>query len=70
MERFFLAVALTVVAGNPALAKGGTNMHEMAASRHEDDQSITYSIDFIRCGHGRFRDSHTHRCVGRADSWR
>jgi hypothetical protein len=70
MGRFFLAVAFTIIAGNPVLAKGGTNMHEMAASHHDDDRSITYSIGFTRCGHRRFRDSHTHRCRGPADTWR
>jgi hypothetical protein len=71
MGRFLLAVAcFTVIAtnpaSNPALAKGGTNMHEMASSRH-DDSSVTNAIGFTGCGRGRYRDCHTHRCVGPAD---
>jgi hypothetical protein len=65
MTRFLLAVAwFAVICGNPALAKGGTNMHEMASSRHDDDPSITGSIGFAGCGRWRYRDCHTHRCVG------
>jgi hypothetical protein len=68
MTRFPLAVAcFTVIAANPVLAKGGTNMHEMASSRHDDDPSVTDSIGFHSCGHGRYRHSHTDRRVRPAD---
>jgi hypothetical protein len=68
MGRFLLAVAcFMVIAVNPVLAKGGTNMHEMASSRHDDDPSTTGSIGFHSCGYGRYRHSHTDRCVRPAD---
>jgi hypothetical protein len=71
MKRFLFAVAwLAVMAGNPILAKGGTNMHEMASSRHDDDPGTTGAIGFGGCGRGRHRDYHTHRCVGPTGFWR
>jgi hypothetical protein len=71
MRRFLLAVTcFTVIAANPAsnpaMARG-TNMHEMASSRHDSDPSVTGSIGFMSCGHGRYRHSHTDRCVRPAD---
>lgn len=68
MKRFLVAVAcFAVVASNPVLAKGGTNMHEMASSRHDDE---TGSVGFAGCSRARHRDCHTHRCVSPTDYWR
>lgn len=54
------------MAYNPAMAKGGTNSHEMTSTR-QDDVPATSSISFTGCGRGRYRDAHTNKCVGPAD---
>jgi hypothetical protein len=51
VKRFLLAVAcLAVIASNTAMARGGTNMHEMASSRHDGDPSMNDS-GFVGSGH-------------------
>jgi hypothetical protein len=50
------------MANNPAIAKGGTNSHEMTSTR-QDDVPATSSISFTGCGRGRYRDAHTNKCV-------
>jgi hypothetical protein len=59
VKRFPLVIAwFAVIAFDRAMAKGGTNMHEMASSRHEDEKpNFMNSIGFIGCGRGRYRDS-------------
>lgn len=73
VKRFPLVIAwFAVIAFDPAMAKGGTNMHEMASSRHEDEKpNFMNSIGFIGCGRGRYRDSRKcpHRCPGPAEFW-
>jgi hypothetical protein len=67
VKHVLLAVAwFAVMASSSAIARGGTNSHEMA-STHEDDDAPVGSISFTGCGHGRYRDPHTNRCVGPAD---
>jgi hypothetical protein len=62
--RFLLAIVwLAVVANAPAVARGGTEAHELVSTRHDDDP-ITNSLG---CGRGRYRDPHTHACIGPAD---
>jgi hypothetical protein len=70
MRRFLLAVALFTVASNPAMAKGGTNMHEMASSRHDNKPNVTNSIYFTGCSCGRYRNYRTHKYIIPADFWR
>jgi hypothetical protein len=66
MKRFLVAVAwFTAVTSNPVLAHG-TNAHEFASERR-DDVSVTNMIGFPGCGYGRYRDSHTHKCISPAD---
>ena len=72
VERLLLAVVWVAVmagdtASNPAMAKGGTNAHEMASEHRDIEPGITDSIGFTGCGRGRYRDSRTHKCVGPAD---
>jgi hypothetical protein len=73
MRRFLLAVALFTVASNPAMAKGGTNMHEMASSHSvvragPPTLSLPPPREFLTgCGRGRYRDPHTQKCRGPAD---
>jgi hypothetical protein len=52
-----------------ALGKGGTNMHELANTRHgvPTYQSPFPSDGFVGCGRGRYRDPRTHKCRGPAD---
>jgi hypothetical protein len=48
----------------------GTNIHEMASSRASVVPAIEPSSlvqSFRGCGHGRYRDTHTHKCRGPAD---
>ena len=67
VKYFLLAVAwFAVLAANSAMAKGGTNSHEIASPRQDDDPT-TSSTSFTGCGRGRYRDARTHRCVGPAN---
>jgi len=64
IKRFILAVGwFAVIIGPPAMARGGTDAHEMASAHHDGDM-ITSTID---CGRARYYDLHTHGCVGHAD---
>jgi hypothetical protein len=65
------ALMLTFAALIPesALAKGGTNMHEMASSRH-DDRPVTNWICFTGCGCGRYHNYRIHKRIIPAHFWR
>ena len=75
MQRFLLAIAwFSVISSNPALAKGGTNMHEMASQRPSVVRAGAPTLwlpppsEFLAgCGRGRYRDPSTHACRGPAD---
>lgn len=76
MKRFLLAaVCFAAIASNPAMAKGGTNFHEMSASRQVPvvragvpTLSLPPGSEFLTgCGRGRYRDPATHGCRGPAD---
>ena len=67
VKHFLLAVAcFAVLAGNSAMAKGGTNSHEIASPRQDDDPT-TSSTSFTGCGRGRYRDARNNRCIGPAN---
>jgi hypothetical protein len=56
-------VLLAIVASTPALARGGTEAHEIA-SAHHDDEPTTGSID---CRRWRYHDPHFYGCIAPAD---
>jgi hypothetical protein len=74
-RRYRCALILTFAALIPgsALAKGGTNMHEMASSHSvvragPPTLSLPPPREFLTgCGRGRYRDPHTQKCRGPAD---
>ena len=67
IKYFLLAVAwFAVSASNSVMARGGTNAHEMASTRHHDDVPLS-SMRFVDCDRERYRDFRTERCVGTAD---
>jgi hypothetical protein len=71
LKSLLLAVAwFAVIDSYPAMARGGTNMHEMASSRHNNQANVTNSIGFTGFGHGRYCGYRTHKCVRPADFWR
>ena len=77
MKRFLAFAYLMVVASHPAMAKGGTNMHEMASQQPPVARagppmpSLPPPTEFLTgCGRGRYRDPATHHCRGPADIWR
>lgn len=75
MRRFLLSVAFfAVFGGNLVIAKGGTNMHEMASQRHPVARagaptlSLPPPSEFLGgCGRGRYRAPGTRACLGPAD---
>jgi hypothetical protein len=73
MKRF-LVVACFMVLANASLARGGTNMHEMASQRPSVVRAGPPTLllpppsEFLKgCGRGRYRDPATHSCRGPAD---
>jgi hypothetical protein len=75
MKRFLVAAACLAATGSsPAMAKGGTNMHEMAsqpqpvARAGPPTLSLPPPSEFLAgCGRGRYRDPTTRSCRGPAD---
>lgn len=74
MSRFLLIACFVVVAGNAAMAKGGTNMHELASQRPSVVRAGAPSLALppanvflAGCGRGRYRNAATHTCQGPAD---
>jgi len=64
MKGWILPVVLfAIVASSPAVARGGTEVHEMASAPH-DDERTTGSID---CRRRRYRNSNTYGCVAPAE---
>jgi hypothetical protein len=73
------AIGLTAIASNAVMAKGGGMLHlfksqmEVGASTSTVSHAgvPTFSASpagsLAGCGHGRYRDSATHRCRGPAD---
>jgi hypothetical protein len=73
VKRFLLALAWFSIGASPALA-AGTNSHEISSQRPAIARAgfptpslPDASLYLTGCGHGRYRDSRTHGCVGPAD---
>jgi hypothetical protein len=63
MKRLILIALFAIITGDLAAAKGGTNSHEIASTRSDDDTTSSLA----GCGRGRYRDPRTLRCIGPAD---
>ena len=64
MKGWILTVVLfAIIASTPAVARGGTEAHEMASNPY-DDEPTTGSIG---CRRWRYHDSHTYGCVAPVD---
>jgi len=56
-------VLFAMVASNPAVARGGTEAHEIASAHHDDDPPT----GSIGCRRGRYHDPHDYGCIAPAD---
>ena len=70
-----LLVTLVPFIPDEALAKGGTDVHSMAAVFPAVHETVSKTVGSLKrsfslfggCGHGRYRVASTHMCRGPAD---